>query len=202
MSLILKTISLLILTCFLACSSNTPTTPVIETSVQRTTSGPLSQQEVQSVTAEAKVAAINYATRKITLKDSNGNKNSFIVSDEVKRLNEIKTGDKIAVNYTQALAFDVRPITKAEMENPSILEGAVAKTDKNSPPAVVGGTLISTILTVKAIDLKAETVTLVFPEGEIITVKSRYPENLKRIKVSDTIVVTYQEGIVVAVKPL
>jgi len=55
----------------------------------------------------AKVESIDYKSRMVTLKMPHGDTMSFKVGDQVKRLNEIKKGDEVAVTYTQAMVISV-----------------------------------------------------------------------------------------------
>ena len=60
----------------------------------------------QSVTA--RVTAIDQATRMVTLTGPNGTR-TIKAGPDVKRLAEIKDGDQVTMQYTEALALDVRP---------------------------------------------------------------------------------------------
>src|SRR6478752_6605457 len=61
-----------------------------------------SAAEVVKVTAT--VDAIDQATRSVTLKDSKGEKHTFIASDEVRNLDQVKKGDVVTIEYGQAVA--------------------------------------------------------------------------------------------------
>ena len=50
--------------------------------------------------------------RLVTLKDEKGQEVVVQVSDQVKRLNEVKVGDTVVVSYTQAVAWQVKPAGK------------------------------------------------------------------------------------------
>jgi hypothetical protein len=43
----------------------------------------------------------------MTIKDSSGESKELKISEDVKRFNEIKKGDKIVIKYTEALAITV-----------------------------------------------------------------------------------------------
>jgi hypothetical protein len=60
----------------------------------------------QSLTA--RVTAIDYATRMVTLTGPQGNTRTVKAGPEVKRLSEIKVGDQITVQYTEAVLLDVK----------------------------------------------------------------------------------------------
>ncbi len=51
------------------------------------------------------------------------------------------------------------------------------------------------MVTIEAIDLENELVTLKTEDGELETVAPRKPENLKKVKVGDQVKITYNEAI-------
>lgn len=55
----------------------------------------------------AKVEAINYKKRKVTLKGPNGTLKTVKVAQEVKRFDEVKKGDDVTIRVTDALLIDV-----------------------------------------------------------------------------------------------
>ncbi len=56
---------------------------------------------------QADVEGINYKKRTIMLKGPAGETRTYKVSKEVKRFKEVKKGDQVVVNVTQALALEV-----------------------------------------------------------------------------------------------
>lgn len=171
---------------------------VAVTSMQRTKTGPLAGVDVTTVEIVAVIEKLDVEKREITLKTTEGKTKSLKVSDKVKRLAEFKVGDKITVLLYEALAFEVRKPTAAELENPSVVMKGVSKNTTSLPPGVDVGMLSHTIVTIKAIDLKQNSVTIQFPEGDSATLQARVPENLKRVKVGDTVAITYAEGLAIS----
>jgi hypothetical protein len=62
---------------------------------------------VQTAQRTATVEDIDYTTREVKLKGSDGNIMKIKVGDKVKRLEEVKKGDRIVATYTEALAVSV-----------------------------------------------------------------------------------------------
>jgi hypothetical protein len=60
----------------------------------------------QNITA--RVTAIDYTTRMVTLTGPQGNTRTVKAGPAVKRLSEIKVGDQITVQYTEAVLLDVK----------------------------------------------------------------------------------------------
>lgn len=54
---------------------------------------------------QARVDAINYATRRVALTGPEGNQVEVTVDEAVERLDEVNVGDIVVVRYTQALAM-------------------------------------------------------------------------------------------------
>jgi hypothetical protein len=60
---------------------------------------------------------------------------------------------------------------------------------------------VRAVVEITAIDAGKQTVTIKGPGGNTLTVKARDPKNLAKVKVGDTLVVTYTEALAVAVRP-
>ena len=60
-----------------------------------------------TVEITANVEAIDYQNRTITLKGPQGNVKTFKVDPGVQRFDQIKQGDQVVVNYTEALLIAV-----------------------------------------------------------------------------------------------
>jgi len=63
---------------------------------------------VRAVTSVATVTAIDYKKRMVTLQRSDGTSSTIHVGPEVKRLNDVKKGDQVVVEVTEALAVSVQ----------------------------------------------------------------------------------------------
>src|SRR5688572_26992584 len=62
---------------------------------------------VQTTQKSATVEDIDYSTREVKLKGSDGNIVKVKAGDKVKRLEDVKKGDRIVATYTEALAVSV-----------------------------------------------------------------------------------------------
>ena len=62
---------------------------------------------VQTAQKTATVEEIDYTTREVKLRGSDGKTMKIKAGDKVKRLEDVKTGDKIVATYTEALAISV-----------------------------------------------------------------------------------------------
>jgi Cu/Ag efflux protein CusF len=67
---------------------------------------------VEAVEVKAAVVAIDYQTRKVTLKGPEGKVIHVTAGPEVKRLNEVKVGDSVVAHLTRAVSIEVsKPAT-------------------------------------------------------------------------------------------
>jgi hypothetical protein len=159
-------------------------------------------EDILTATVTAKVRKLDQKSRMITLKGPEGNEVTFKVSDAVKRLKEVKVGDDVVVEYIQSIAYEVREPTAAEKKKPTTSFEVMEKAGPDAPPGVGMLRSVHTIVKVVGLDRSANTVTLKLPKGEISTVKAKYPDRLEKIKVGDTIAISYTEGVAVSIEPM
>jgi hypothetical protein len=161
---------------------------------------PLTAEDSVLVSVTATVQAINLPKRELTLKGPLGNVNSFTVDKQVKRLDEVKVGDEVTVDYFVSVAGELRAPTEEERRNPiSIVEG-MARGPKGSDPAGGGVRTVRVVAEVIGLDMPSQTVTLKGPKGDWATVRAKKPENFKKLRLGDTIVVTYTEALAISVE--
>ena len=69
---------------------------------------PRGETLVATVEATAIVTAIDQKTREVTLKKDDGTEVTFVASEDVKNLAQVKPGDVLHVVYGEALAYEVK----------------------------------------------------------------------------------------------
>jgi hypothetical protein len=148
----------------------------------------------------ASVEAVDPGKREVTLKGPLGNTATFVVDQRVKRLNEFKVGDHVTANCYVAIAGELREPTAEEKQAPLTVMGGLARAPQGAEPAGGGLHQIKAVTTVEGIDLPTQTVTLKGPRENYVTVKAQDPENLKKLRLGDTIVVTYTEALAVSLE--
>mgnify|MGYP001071330084 CR=1 FL=1 len=153
---------------------------------------------VEAVSFKATVDAIDSKTRKITLKMEDGSKTEFIAGDEVRNFAQIKKGDLVEYNFTQAIAIDVQ---KATPGGPKMGESTQMERAKlGEKPA---GTVETTgYLTAKVaeIDHATRKVTLQMPEGKSVTFTAGdQVKRLNEISKGDEVVVQYLQKMTIKV---
>lgn len=150
------------------------------------------------VSITAKIEAIDAGKREVTLKGPLGNTVTVAVDEKVKRLNEFKVGDDVTAEYFVAVAGELREPTAEEKASPLTVEEGAARAPQGTAPAAGGLRQIKAVTTVEGIDLPTQTVTLKGPRGNYITVRAQDPDNLKKLRIGDTIVVTYTQALAVS----
>lgn len=163
-------------------------------------SKPLSAERSILVTVTAKVEAIDLAKREVTLKGSLGNVVSFVVDERVKRLNEVKVGDEVTAEYYVSIAGELRAPTEDEKKNPLTILAGTARAPKGASPAGGGLRAFKVVATVIGLDLPTQSVTLQGPLGNSGTIRAEKLENLKQLRLGDTVIVTYTEALAISLQ--
>jgi hypothetical protein len=157
---------------------------------------PVTQTEGVEITA--KIEAIDKTARLVSLKDQDGETETIYCGPEVKRFDELKVGDTVTFRYYESIAYEIR--------KPGQPSGLPAQTG----PAVTrgqgprpGGTIAqqeTATVTLKAIDPKVPSVTVLTEDGRTVSFKVEDKKNLKDVKVGDKVEVTYTQALMISVK--
>jgi hypothetical protein len=146
----------------------------------------------------ATITAIDAANRMLTLRDDNGNEDTFSVSKEVQRFDELKVGQKVNLTYYESVVFQV--IKPGEKGSGTSFDAAA----KRGTGALPGGTIATQekmTVTVKAIDAAVPSVTVATDDGRVVTRKIENKKNLENIKPGDKIDITFTRALVTTVTP-
>ena len=154
--------------------------------------------DTDAIELTTKIEAIDKTARLVTLKDKDGETETISCGPEVKRFDELKVGDTITLRYYESIAYAIRkpgqPSGLPAQTGPSVTRG------QGSRP---GGTIAqqeTATVTVKAIDAKVPSVTVLTGDGRTVSFKVEDKNNLKDVKVGDKVEVTYTEAVMVSVK--
>jgi hypothetical protein len=160
----------------------------------------LSTERSILVTVSARVEAVDLKKREVTLKGPLGNVASFVVDERVKRLNEVKVGDEVTAEYYVSLAGELRAPTDEEKKTPLIVLEGGARAPKGTSPAAGGLRAFKVVATVVGLDLPTQSVTLEGPLGNSGSIRAEKVENLKQLRLGDTVIVTYTEALAISLK--
>ena len=154
--------------------------------------------EKVTATIKATIDAIDHDTRLITLKDSDGNYETVYAGPEVKRFNELKVGDQVTFKITESVAYQIRkpgdPVPAPTPNEASIVRNPAAK-----PSGTITEQQTATVI-IKAIDMKAPSVTVETEDGRKMSFKVKDKGNLKGVNPGDKVVVTYTTALLVSVE--
>jgi len=153
----------------------------------------------QTVKATATVEAVDKATRSITLKLPNGNSRTVVADERVRNFDQIKAGDKVNVQYVEALTLELKKDGKAVVgRTESSGMQTAAKGDK---PAAAAMREVVAVTDVVNVDPAKKIVSVKNKDGKIIDLNVRDPEQLKLIKKGDQVQATYTEAVAISVEP-
>jgi len=152
------------------------------------------------ISRTATVQALDLEKRELTLKDELGNETTVTVDKAVKRLDEVKVGDEVTAKYYVSVAAELREPTAEEKKKPLMVVEEAAKASKEAAPGAAGLRMIKVVATVEGLERPTRLLTLKGPRGNYLTVRARDVKRLEKLRLGDTIVVTFTEALAVGVE--
>lgn len=140
---------------------------------------------VDTLTLDAEVLAVDHAARTATLLLPGGEKAPIKVGPEAINFDQVKKGDRVKALVTETLSIYIGD------EKAPVADGAGAVAvlaEKGAQPGGVVAEKGRSTATVKAVDLKKHTATLLFKDGTIEMVKVRPDVDLSKQKVGTKVV--------------
>lgn len=151
---------------------------------------------VDTVTVVATVKAIDPATRKLTLITANGIQTPVTASKAIVNFDQIKVGDQIKVQATEAFAASLHP-TGQRARRGAITSVVVAP--RGALPGDISANTKEITAQLTAIDAKSRQVTLQFFDGNSARIKVGATVNLKAVKPGDAVAVCVAESLAIVV---
>jgi hypothetical protein len=161
---------------------------------------PAFREESVLVTVTAAVEAIDHAKREVTLKGPLGNCVTFAVDSAVKRLDEVSVGDFVTADYYVSIAAELRKPTAAEAKEPFVFLDAAGKRPAGASPAAGGLRRFKVVTTIEGLDRPTQTITVKGPLGNLVTARVADPSNFPKLRIGETIVVTYTEALAISLE--
>jgi hypothetical protein len=147
------------------------------------------------------ITDIDYSTREVTLKDSQGRLQTFVMDKSVQRFNEAKVGDKVSVDYYQGLNAEVRKPTAEEAQNPLVVTEATGRAAPDAAPAGNATRQIRAVVTIEGLDRQSQTLTVKDSRGKYFVTRVADPSRLEQVHIGDTIVLTFTEATAISLNP-
>ncbi|RZF27862.1 hypothetical protein EVC45_20465 [Paraburkholderia sp. UYCP14C] len=152
-----------------------------------------------TVKKTATVVSIEPATRTVMLKDSKGKVVQLVVGEEARNFDQLKVGDVVNVEYSQALTMMLKktnaPLTANETET-------LQRAPEGAKPGGSASRQVTIMANVIAVNHQSGVVTLKGPQGNTVDLVVQDPEQLKRIKKGDQIQAVYTEAVAISVEPV
>ena len=151
---------------------------------------------VQTFELTATVAAVDQATRKLTLLSPDGVKQTVKVGPEAANFDQIRVGDRLKVTVAEELAVSV-----AGESEPANDSGAqvVALAPQGAKPGGLMAETTQVTAKVTALDLEHRKATLQFEDGTTRTVAVRPDVDLSKRKVGDKVIIRTTELLALSV---
>ena len=153
----------------------------------------------QVVKTSATIVSIEPATRTIGLKRQDGKVVTMELDKEVRNFEQLKVGDRVHVEYTQALALELK---KGGGGKGEVAAGdSIKRSEPGQKPGGSAVRQVSVLADVVSVDAKRKVVTLKGPGGNVVELSVEDPEQLKNIKKGDQVAALYSESVAIKVEP-
>jgi hypothetical protein len=149
------------------------------------------------ITVHGKIVKVDKARKLVTLEGPDGRRVTVEVRNRY-NLDAAKVGVPFVARYYEVVT--IRKKKPGENVPSASLKQGMTTAQPGGVPGAVSEQHLSLLVTVDAIDEAKGTVTVTGPDGTAETVKVRNPQNLKRFKVGDQLVVTISRAIGVSLQ--
>jgi len=156
----------------------------------------------EQVTLEGSITRVDRANRMVTIRGSEGAEVDLFVSDQVRNFDQLQVGDRVAMDYTQAVAAQIEPAGSGQVGT-SVEQGGSRAGAGARPGGSVSET-VTVVAEVLAVDTAANTITLKGPRGNVVTlevVRDDLRARLGSINAGDLLRVTFTEAVAVNIRP-
>jgi len=150
-------------------------------------------------TANATITQIDSTGRFITFKSDDGTEDTVWAGPDVKRFDELKVGDKVAMRYYETAFFNIRKPNDPPLSMTGTGEAVVTGTAGQLPGGTAARQIAKTVK-VKSVDPMAGVITVTTDDGRVITRKVDDKTKLAGVNPGDQIDVVYTEAVLVTVE--
>lgn len=151
-----------------------------------------------TMTVSAEVTAIDHDARVVTVRKEDGETVTFDVPEEARNLGQVKVGDVVLAEYESVYSIEV--MANEGHEPAAATVDAVARAEEGEMPGIAMMETTVVTATVEDINIEANTFQLKGPEGNITEFTARNPDNLRRAKVGDLVVMTVTDAVALTVE--
>jgi len=169
-----------------------------QTTTTDQTTAPGKVRVSETVKMTATVVSIDLGSRDLLLIDSQGKMHKVNVSDQARNLDQVKVGDKVYAEYTEAISLQLKKRGTANGP-PASAQEAMIRSPQGMKPGGAVGRKVTAFATVVAVNLKKQFVTLRGPLGNEYDVQVLDPVQLKAVNKGDEVEVIYTEALAISV---
>jgi len=170
-----------------------------QTTTTTVTTDPGKVGAIETRTMTATVVLIDMSSRNVVLIDSKGKMHKINVSDQARNLDQVKIGDKVTAEYTEAISLQLKKRGTADSP-PASSEEAMIRSPKGMKPGGAVGRKVTAFATVVGVNPKKQFVTLRGPLGDEYDVQVLDPAQIKAIAKGDEVEVVYTEALAISVQ--
>ena len=152
----------------------------------------------QTVSITATITVVDKKTRDITLNGPQGNEVTFTAGPDVKNFDNLKVGDQVKADYTEALTLELKKGGGLVVQRTD--KAAVAGAKPGELPAGAGGRQVTIVADVVAVDAAKQTIALKGPQ-RTVELRIPNPEQFKKISKGDQVEATFTQAVAIAVQP-
>jgi hypothetical protein len=143
------------------------------------------------------IEAVDQRERSVILRNEGGQLTTLFLGDRVRNLPQVKAGDRVVTRVTQAVAV---AMNKPDGRAPVAAGEAAEVAPPGSMPGAAYVRGVRMLVTIDAVDRRANTVTFTGPQGNQRTVTLRDPKMrdfARRLRRGDKVQVAVVEGITI-----
>ncbi len=157
-----------------------------------------SMGKVVLAAAEARltVTAIDHKTREVTLKNEDGEEETFVIGKEARNLDQVQVGDIVTIKMAEGLAVSLYPVTTVAKSR--VERTGVARSEPGQKPHVSITRHIDVTGRIFDLDRKNRIVTLEGKDGRL-AVPVAEDVDLDKVKKGDMVTVDYVEMLSITV---
>ncbi|SEC75765.1 hypothetical protein SAMN02787142_1909 [Burkholderia sp. WP9] len=162
------------------------------------TSAPGKVSVTGTIKTTSTVVGIEPETRTVWLKDAKGKVVQLVVGEEAHNFGQLKLGDSVTAEYSQALTVTLKkgsaPLSANESQN-------ITRAPLGAKPGGTASREVTVMANVTGVNHQTGAVTLRGPQGNSLDLIVQDPEQLKLIKKGDQVQVVYNEAVAISVEP-
>lgn len=161
---------------------------------------PKGAQVTDTVTATAKVTAVDKAARVIELRNEKGETMRIRCGPEVRNFDQISPGDTVRADYQTALAVELK---KPEDKSEASLAVGAGRAPAGAAPAAGVAAAVTATVRIESVDNENHIVVFTGPNGDMQAAHVKRPEGrefMRGLKKGDRVQVTYSEAVALRVE--